>query len=253
MIRSFTQDLLTVNVFENRSSLGSGAAQRVGKQIRHLLEKQEQIQMIFAAAPSQLEFLNQICELDHIPWERVNAFHLDEYLGLEKTHPSSFGYFLDQHLFTRLPFREIHYLHGDAQSPAAECLRYSHLLKSHPPDILCLGIGENGHLAFNDPPVADFQDPDWVKTVELEEACRLQQVHDGCFPSLEQVPKRALTLTIPALMSCPYLYAMVPGPTKARAVRDTLHQKIRELFPSTILRTHPRATLFLDPDSSSLL
>jgi glucosamine-6-phosphate deaminase len=176
---------------------------------------------------------------------------MDEYLGCNEMALPGFGYFLRRSIFERLPFRTVNYLNGLVDDPASECKRYARLILDHPPDLVCLGIGENGHLAFNDPHIADFSDDQMVKMVTLDEASRKQQVHDGCFAELNQVPTQAITLTIPALMMGRFLYCLVPGKNKARAVRDTLYQPVEKKYPSTILRKHPACVLFLDPESAT--
>ena len=178
---------------------------------------------------------------------------MDEYIGLAADAPQGFGNFLRGRLFGRLPFGQVFYLDGQAADPQAECARYSALLAEYPADIVCLGIGENGHIAFNDPHVARFDDPVRVKVVDLDDKCRRQQVHDGCFASLGQVPTHALTLTIPALTAAPGMYCIVPAQTKARAVHDTVYGEITTACPASILRTKTGAKLYLDPDSGALL
>ncbi|WP_266365764.1 glucosamine-6-phosphate deaminase [Tellurirhabdus rosea] len=246
-------DLLLVRRFENRKLLGQQAAELAAARMRALLAGQESISMIFAAAPSQDEFLAALCEQPGIDWSRVIAFHMDEYVGLPEEAPQRFGNFLKTRLFDRVPFRAVHYLNGNAPDAAAECQRYSGLLRRHPADMVCMGIGENCHIAFNDPHVADFHDPHLVKVVDLDTACRQQQVNDGCFATFEAVPTHALTLTIPALVQAPAIFCMVPGIHKAPAVYHTLHDEITERYPSTILRRHPNAVLFIDNDSASRL
>lgn len=253
MIKTIKTDKLDVKVFEGRLSMGNHAAQMVGKRIRQLLESQDYVNMIFAAAPSQNEFLAALSQEKNISWNRVNAFHMDEYIGLREDAPQSFGIFLKEQFFSKVPLWSVHYLNGNAADIQAECIRYAGLLKKYPTDIVCMGIGENCHIAFNDPHVADFQDPDLVKVVNLDEACRQQQVNDGCFNRIEQVPSFALTLTVPALVNANYVYCMVPGPRKAQAVYYTLQEEISEQYPSTILRKHSNAILFIDKDSSRQL
>ena len=205
--------------------------------------------MVFAAAPSQNEVLRALGEMK-VEWNRVIAFHMDEYLGLGADAPQGFGNFLRDRLFSMAPFKAVHYLNGQAADPLAECRRYTHLLERHPPDIVVLGIGENTHLAFNDPHVALFDDPLTVKVVELDADCRAQQVNDGCFAKIGEVPTHALTLTIPALMRAGVVFGIVPGRRKAEAVRHTLNSGISERYPSTILRRHAQAILYLDKDSA---
>jgi glucosamine-6-phosphate deaminase len=240
---------IRVNIFADRAQMGSAAARTTADLIRQLLASQPIVNMIFAAAPSQNEFLAALSE-QPIEWSRINAFHMDEYIGLDEHSPQSFARYLATHLFDNTPFHSIHYLHGDAEDPAAECLRYTTLLKRLPPDIVCMGIGENNHIAFNDPPIADFNDPETVKIVTLDANCRQQQINDGCFPSLATVPERALTLTVPALVQGRHIICVVPGERKANAVYHTLHSPITEKYPSTILRQHHSVEMFLDKDSS---
>jgi glucosamine-6-phosphate deaminase len=178
---------------------------------------------------------------------------MDEYVKLNKDAPQGFGNFIRDRLWGKVPMKSVNYLNGNSLDLETECVRYTELLKTHPIDIVCLGIGENGHLAFNDPPVADFNDRETVKVVELEERCRQQQVNDGCFKSLDEVPTHALSLTIPALMSGKYLFAMVPGKTKTEAVFNTVTSDIDKQCPATIMREHSHAKLFIDIDSAALL
>lgn len=230
--------------------MGAAAAAMVADRIRLLLQRQEQLNIVFAAAPSQQEFLEALAADASIEWERINAFHMDEYIGLDAAAPQGFGNFLKARLFAKVPFRSVHYLNGSAADPLQECERYAALLQEGI-DIVNMGIGENTHIAFNDPHVADFNDPQMVKVVDLDYACRQQQVNDGCFETFSQVPTHALTLTVTALMQGKYVYCIVPGPNKSSAVRHTLFDTISEKFPSTILRNHAQAVLFLDQDSAA--
>jgi glucosamine-6-phosphate deaminase len=249
---NFIKDNLKVFVLKNRAEIGREAATAAAKKIKELLQNKDEINIIFAAAPSQNEFLEGLLSDASIAWGRINAFHMDEYLGLHPDAPQSFGMFLTQKLFSRAPFKSVNLIDSDPKSIKEECLRYSSLLRSFPPDIVCMGIGENTHLAFNDPPVADFDDLETIKMVRLDHACRQQQVNDKCFEKLEDVPQYAITLTIPALIQAPHIFCMVPGRSKAQAVKHTLTSTITEQYPSTILRRHPDASLFLDDNSYSL-
>ena len=249
----FTKDNLKVNVYSSRDEMGRAAASDVKAAILRALSEKETINMIFAAAPSQNEVLANLATDREIPWERVNAFHMDEYIGLDKDAPQGFGNFLHAHIFGIAPFGSVNYIRIDAPDAEEECRRYSKLLSENPVDIVVLGIGENGHIAFNDPPFADFDDERLVKTVKLDEVCRNQQVNDGCFAKIDDVPTYALTLTVPALMSGKELYCIVPAKTKANAVERTVNGEITEDCPASVLRTHSCATLYLDPDSASLL
>lgn len=249
LIKSFRTDLLQVKVYESRKEMGVMAALEVAAALRVLLDSKEDVNMVFAAAPSQNEFLEALCREKGIEWQRVNAFHMDEYVDLSEEAPQRFGNFLKERIFSRLPFKTVNYINGNNPDKSAECLRYTELLKQHPIDIVCMGIGENGHIAFNDPHVAKEKDAEWIKIVDLEEVCRLQQVNDGCFDALDEVPAYAYTLTIPVLMSGGQLFCMVPSRTKAWAVAHTINDPISETVPATFLRKHPNARLYLEPDS----
>jgi glucosamine-6-phosphate deaminase len=241
-------DSMLVRVFESRSKLGEAAGLEAAAAIRALLASKAAVRIIFAAAPSQNEFLAALAAAKDLDWSRITAFHMDEYIGLPEGAPQSFGTFLREALFDKVKPGMVHYIHP-AGGIEAECERYGRLLAEAPIDIVCLGIGENGHLAFNDPPVADFHDPLPVKAVTLDSDCRNQQVNDGCFASLSEVPQQALTLTIPVLLSAKWLFCMVPGKTKRIAVTRTLHEPVSTACPSTILRSHADCRLFVDTDS----
>lgn len=252
-IRILKNDRLNIRIFETRQELGREAAVMFRDEALNALKTKDELNVVFASAPSQNEFLASLLEIADFPWNRLNAFHLDEYVGLPADAPQGFGNYIRDRLWGRIPLKSVNYMNGLAMDLHAECHRYGDLLCRHPIDLLCFGIGENGHLAFNDPPVADFKDPEIVKCIVLETACRQQQVNDGCFRTLQDVPVLALTLTIPAIMGAKVLLGMVPGPTKAEAVRRTLSAGIGSAVPSTILRSHPNATILLDSDSAELL
>ena len=252
-MKTLQKDLLTVNIYESRTEMGQAAAKDIKAKILELLKTKETINMIFAAAPSQNEVLYALATDREIPWNRVNAFHMDEYIGLPADAPQGFGNFLREHIFGLADFKSVSYIDISATDADAECARYSELLKKNPTDIVVMGIGENGHIAFNDPPVADFNDEKMVKPVVLDEICRNQQVNDGCFAKLDDVPKMAITLTVPTLFAGDYLFCIVPAPTKAKAVKATICGEIGEACPATVLRRHKNAVLYLDGDSSSLL
>ena len=238
-----------VEVYDTRTLMGVAAAAQVAERIVELLDQQPFVNIVFAAAPSQNEFLTAL-RTAAVDWQRIHAFHMDEYIGLEPDAIQGFGQYLREMLFDKVPLAAVYYINGNATDSEQECQRYGDLLRRFPTDIVCMGIGENGHIAFNDPPVADFNDPLRVKPVELDPLCRQQQVNDGCFSTLDAVPQRALTLTIPALMAARFLYCIVPGSSKATAVFNTLNKEIREEYPATIIRTHPHAVLFLDKASA---
>ena len=248
-VRIMKVDKLQARVYGDRHALGRAAAADVAAKMRELIAAKP-ISMIFAAAQSQNEFLDALTATKGIDWSRVTAFHMDEFIGLPGTAPQSFGRWLRDRLFDKVKPGTVHYLDGMAKDVEKECARYSALLQASRPDITCLGIGENGHLAYNDPPYADFNDPKAVKRVLIDDASRQQQVNEGCFPALQEVPKDAMTLTIPALLAAPWIYGMVPGARKAAAVKRTLDGPIATECPATILRRHDRVVLYLDPDSS---
>ena len=254
MVKEMKVDKLLVKKCESRAELGAVAAADAAVAIKKLLEEKDEINIIFAAAPSQNEFLEALKNDKSIDFTRINAFHMDEYIGLSADAPQGFGNFLRDRLFGLVPFKSVNYLDCSAKDPEAECVRYSALLEKNPTDIVCMGIGENGHIAFNDPPVADFNDKKLVKVVELDQVCRNQQVNDGCFATISDVPTHALSLTVPALMRPKYVFCMVPAKTKAQAVHDTVYnEEISEKCPATILRTHDAATLYVEPASAALL
>lgn len=244
---------LNIQIFETRRQMGLAAVEMAEQKIIELLGAQSFVNIIFAAAPSQNEFLEALAQNNTIDWSRVNAFHMDEYIGLQPGDSRTFGSFLSGKIFSRLPFHTVNYINGNAEDIGQECRRYADLLAKNPPDIVCMGIGENGHIAFNDPPVADFADPLMVKKVELDAGCRQQQVNDKCFDAFENVPTYAITLTVPALLYGKYIYCMVPGEKKANAVFNTLNGEISEQCPASILRRHEHAILFLDEDSAGRL
>lgn len=231
--------------------MGASAAADIAAAIRRVLEHKEHCAMIFAAAPSQNEVLAALAAAD-VDWGRVHAYHMDEYIGLAADAPQGFANFLRRAIFDRVPFGRVCCLNSQGR-PEEEARRYSALLEQDPTDIVVMGVGENGHIAFNDPHVADFHDPALVKAVELDPVCRMQQVHDGCFSRLADVPEMAMTLTVPALYRAKEAFCIVPAKTKAGAVREMLYGAVDEHCPASILRRHPQAALYLDGESSSLL
>jgi glucosamine-6-phosphate deaminase len=246
---------LKVETHPDRPAMGRAAATHACTLLERILAAQGRARVIFACAPSQDEFLAHFVALSRtkIDWARVTVFHMDEYVGLAATHPASFRRYLHEHLLQYIKPGAFNPIGGDAPDAAAECRRYAALLDAAPIDLICLGIGENGHIAFNDPPVADFDDPVSAKIVELDLTCRQQQVNDGCYPNLDAVPKHAISLTIPVFRRAKNLSVVVPGPRKAAAVRATLRDPRSTACPATILREHPSATLFLDKASAAQL
>lgn len=249
----FFVEKLHVFKYTTRVEMGNNAALMAEKEIISMLQNKATLNIVFAAAPSQNEFLGALINCPGIDWSRINAFHMDEYIGLPENAPQRFSTFLKDRIFDKVQFNAVYVINGGNTLPEEECQRYGNLLEAFQPDIVFMGIGENGHIAFNDPPVADFKDPERVKVVELDLTCRQQQVNDGCFENLDQVPAKAITLTIPILLKAEQIFCMVPGPTKATAVHNTLHKPILEDYPSTILRKHGSAKLFLDNDSAKLI
>lgn len=247
------KDKLEIKIFDTRDEMGIAAADDIALAIKELLAEKQEINMIFAAAPSQNDMLLHLCEKTDIEWNRINAFHMDEYIGLDPKAPQCFSNFLKKHIFDLKPFKSVNCINAGATDAQAEADRYTELLEKNPVDIVCMGIGENGHIAFNDPHVAEFNDKKVVKIVELDEVCRMQQVNDGCFEKLGDVPKCALTLTIPTLVSAKYNFCVVPAKTKAEAVKNTVCGEISEKCPATILRRKDNAIMYCDSDSSALI
>lgn len=248
-----TVDNLSYEVFPTRAEMGRKAAADVAATIKKLLETKPSIGMIFAAAPSQNEFLEALVADKTIEWGRINAFHMDEYIGLDKDAPQGFGSFLRDRIFGLVPFKSVSYIPNGKTDTDKAIADYTGRIKSTGIDITCMGIGENAHIAFNDPHVAKFNDSEMMKIVDLDDKCRHQQVHDGCFKTIDDVPTQAFTLTIPVLMSAHHVFCMVPAKTKAQAVYNTINGEISEKYPSTVMRTRPGCHMYLDADSASML
>ena len=252
----FQVDSLRVVVHEDRARMGRAAASEVARTIADRQSATAKARVVFAAAPSQDEFLASLIALRGIHWTHVIGFQMDEYLNLNPDHPGSTRRYLQEHLFrwTAIPASGLHLIPAErADPPLQVALDYAALMDQEPIDLVCGGIGDNGHLAFNDPHSADFLDPVAMKVVRLDEACRQQQLADGCFPQLAVVPTHAYTWTIPALLRAPVLSMVVPGARKAQVVLATVRGPIGEHCPASILRTHPGATLHLDRESARLL
>ncbi len=243
-------DKLTVKIYPTREEMGQYAAQEAIEYIKALMEEREELNIIFAAAPSQNDVLRELGN-GGIDWGRINAFHMDEYIGLSVDSDQTFRSYLDKNVFERFGFKSVNYIFNDEKmTPEQICEAYVELLEKHTIDIVFMGIGENGHIAFNDPHIALFNDPERVKIVELDQMCRHQQVNDGCFASIDQVPTHAITLTIPTLLSAKRLFCVVPAPTKANAVEAVCRGEITQECPASILREHECATLYCDYDSA---
>jgi glucosamine-6-phosphate deaminase len=244
---------LSVRIFDDVHEMARAAATDGAQAIREAITERGAANVMLATGNSQLEFLAELVKHTDLDWSRVTAFHMDEYVDLPPTHSASFQRYMRERVAAQLPFKEFHYLTGDTGDAAAEAARYAELLRAHPLDLCCCGIGENGHLAFNDPPVADFDDPLDVKIVALEPASRRQQVAEGHFPTVDDVPTHAITVTIPALLRARRVLAIVPEARKAAPVRDALRGPISTACPASVLRRRPNAILYLDAESSSLL
>lgn len=245
----------SIQIYPTRDAMGVAAARNFQQRVTAVLQAKSRCRVIFGSAPSQDEFFRSlVVEAKRTPelWQRVEVFHMDDYVGLAESHPQSFSLYLRTHFLNHVPVATFHPIHGDATSAHDEAARYAGLLGAAPIDVIGMGIGENGHVAFNDPPVADFADPVLAKVVEMDDICRQQQVNDGCFPELGAVPRRAITITIPVFSRAGSLHCVVPGTRKARAVRDALLGPIGTACPATVLRTHPQATLFLDREAAAL-
>jgi glucosamine-6-phosphate deaminase len=240
---------MDIRIAASRKELGRMAARDVAEELRFRLAHQEQVRMVFAAAPSQSETLEALIAEPGIEWSRVVAFHMDEYVGLPEDAPQRFALWLRRSLQDHISSMVWHFI-DPGNDPEAECLRYAELIEEAPIDMVLCGIGENGHLAFNDPP-AVMDDPRMAKVVVLDEACRQQQVHDGCFANLHDVPLHAITLTIPALLGGKRLYCSVPGHRKRAAVTRMLREPVSGACPATALREHPGCVLYLDHESEA--
>jgi glucosamine-6-phosphate deaminase len=244
-------DDLAVTVYADNTTLGRAAAAEAAAIIQAAIAQRGVANVILATGNSQLTFLHSLREQPDINWPAVNVFHMDEYVALPPGHPAAFPAFLRRHLIDHVPVGAFFPVPGHAQDVALACHGYELLLRAHPTDLCCLGIGENGHIAFNDPPVADFDDPLWVKVVTLDEASRRQQAGEGHFPTVEAVPRQAITLTVPALRAARQMLCIVPEARKARAVRDALLGPISTSCPASILRRTPHCRLFLDRESAA--
>lgn len=242
---------MKVEIHPSREAAGRAAARAAAGALKELTASRPEIAVIFATGASQFETLAALTAMPDLPWYRVLGFHMDEYIGLPASHPASFRRYLRERLTGNVRMREFNEIDGNAPDPQRAAREYAGKLRAAHPQLCLLGIGENGHLAFNDPGIADFDDPVDAKVVELDAQCRQQQLAEGWFATIDDVPASAITLTIPALMGVPKLIASVPGPRKAAIVRRTIQDEISTSCPATILRTHPDVTVFLDPDSAA--
>ncbi|MEM9544017.1 MAG: glucosamine-6-phosphate deaminase [Cyanobacteria bacterium P01_E01_bin.42] len=246
-------DRLGVRIYENAEEMAIEAAKYTGEYLRSRITQRDRARVIWATGHSQIAFLETLITLPGIPWQKIAGLHLDEYLGIAGEHPASFRRYLRDRLATKVPFADFYYIEGDSEQPLRECDRYGRLLREEEIDLCCLGVGDNGHLAFNDPDVADFHDPDWVKLVKLDPRNRQQQCDRGDFPNLEAVPAYAFTLTLPAIFAAQKLLCLVSGANKAAIVAQMLTGKISPECPASGLRDRDNATLFLDWEAARLL
>ena len=252
-ITRFQIDRLKVEIHPDRESAGRAAAQTAAEYLRQLASERNSIGVVFATGASQLEMLRALVSAGGIPWDKVVGFHLDEYVGIDEKHPASFRRYLRENLVSRVSMREFFEINGSSPDPDSVSRDYARRLRATAPQLCLLGIGENGHLAFNEPAEADFHDPADVKIVTLDSTCRQQQTAEGWFGSIEEVPSKAITVTIPALFRIPRLIVSVPGNRKAQIVKRTFKESIATHCPATVLRTHPDATIYLDMDSAAEL
>jgi glucosamine-6-phosphate deaminase len=243
---------MLLKIFPDKSSLSRAAAEQAANAIRSALTKHGYARIVAATAASQIEFLDALTKASGIDWSKVEAFHLDEYIGLPVTHPGSFRKMLLEQLIQKTGIHKYHLLDGDARDPAEVARRVGQKLASFPVDIAFLGIGENGHLAFNDPP-ADFEVEDPYIVVDLDEACRQQQVGEAWFANISQVPNQALSMSVQQVLKAKEILAVVPDERKARAIKASFAGEVGPMAPASILRTHPNATVYLDKNSASML
>ena len=243
--------LLKVEVHPSRAAAGLAAARAAATALAGLAAPRDSIGVIFATGASQFATLTALTSMSNVPWSQVCGFHMDEYVGIAANHPASFRRYLRERLVSKVPMREFFEINGDAPDPENTARKYAERLRAADPQLCLLGIGENGHLAFNDPDVADFTDPADAKIVHLDDVCRQQQVAEGWFAGIDEVAESAITLTIPTLMRVPRLIVSVPGTRKAAIVKRTLYEPISTTCPATILRTHPDVTVYLDLEAAS--
>lgn len=251
MINNFKCDRLSVEIYENKRELGRAAADLAEKLINNTIRQRGEAVVIFASAGSQIEFIESLITRN-LDWKRLVVFHLDEYIGISKEHPASFRRFLHDRILDKVAIGQYYLIEGDRSDPEHKCKIIDNIFSEHQADIACIGIGENGHIAFNEPP-ANFNDEVNFKIVELDHISKMQQVKEGWFDSLEDVPVKAITMTIPTILSSKSIICIVPDQRKADAVRNALEKDISPEVPASILRKHPNTTLLLDIPSASFL
>lgn len=242
---------MIVRVFEDRISLGRAAAEHAASAMRRAIREGGRVRIIVATGTSQLDFLEALSKAENLDWQRVELFHLDEYIGLPVTHPASFRKYLREHLIGKMGIQRCHLLDGNGD-PREVMRKVGEALRAAPVDVAFVGIGENGHLAFNDPP-ANFQTEDAYLVVDLDEACRRQQVGEGWFADLSEVPQRAISMSVRQILKAKEIVCVVPDARKARAIQLCMEEEISPMAPASILRTHPATTIYLDGESARLL
>jgi glucosamine-6-phosphate deaminase len=252
-IATYVYGKASVRIHASQEALGWAAAQQAAGLIRPAIAQSGRARIVVATGNSQLALIGALVRQQGVDWKKVDIFHMDEYVGISRDHPASFRKWIRTRVEEKVRPGSMEYLEGDAPDLEAEMVRYARLLAAGPIDLAFVGIGENGHIAFNDPPVADFEDALLVKRVALDRACRQQQVDEGHFQDLDAVPREALTMTCPALFRARSWICSVPEARKAKAVRNALQGPISTACPGSLVRTHPDATLYLDTDSSALL
>ena len=253
LVRTLKSGKLSVLEFENRDQLGRAASSAVADIMRRVIQEKGRVRMVFASAMSQTDFLHYLGEEPGIDWSRVYAFHLDDYLDFPSDHEQSFGKFLIDRLFSRVEGAHFFPINSEAPDPGEECRRYSSLLREAPIDIMILGIGESGHLAFIDPPYCNFNDPEVFRTTEIDDESRIQMVHDGCFTTMEEVPRMAYTMTVPACLLGLCTIIIVPTSLKAKSIKAVVEGPITKDVPASILQKKGNSWLLIDRDSGSLL
>lgn len=240
-------------MFKTKTEMAAAAALAAAEAIRHAIDEKGQANLILATGASQFEMLEYLTGAKAIDWSRVVMFHLDEYIGLGIEHPASFRKYLQERFVDKVkPLMAVHFVAGDSPDPAAECKKLGRTIRAHPIDVACIGIGENGHLAFNDPP-ADFETSEPYIIVELDDRCRRQQLGEGWFERLGQVPKRAISMSIRQILDSKRLVVTVPDSRKAEAVKHALEGPVTPMWPASILQEHGHCTIFLDEPAASQL
>lgn len=252
-LRTFQVDRAVVEIYPSKAEAGKAAALRASTILKTAIAKQGHARLIMATGNSQEDLIAALVQVRDMDWLRLEVFHMDEYINLPETHRGCLKRWMNTHFVDVVHPGKVHYLDGNARDLDAECRRYAQALRAAPITLCTLGIGENGHIAFNDPHVADFQDPLNIKRVSLDERCRKQQSGEGHFPGFASVPSEAVTLTCPMLMSSENLICCVPEMRKAEAVKNALEGPVTTRCPGSVVRTHPRAGIYLDTDSASLL